>query len=448
MDEGGGPLGELTKASSARGVRRVRGSVNMVLLGSSKTGKTCFLKTYLGLGNTTTFSIYKPTVLDHFTLDVTAGSCESVKFSIFDVGGGSVNLLELCLKAADIVLLCFSVDDPLSLDEATRNWLQEVRHLAPTAHVVLVGLRSDARKAAKGDHTLIPPDRCRDVAARLPAPYFEASCRSRDAVQAVFRHAVEWAVASQPWAHRGHKRANSSITFVRLSSPRTVVPTSPTRSAPMQQAPPPPHPKLFDSGSDRCAASLLAEHLDGQRRISTHFPTHAVSSEHQPYCSPRRSFLADLLHSASCEEAKKPSRDKDKGLLSRFNSLLDPGRRRLSLNLGHSPFHSPVSTLTANSSAGSPADSSTGSLGSTPLPSPRHARVSPASPLPGSSLAPRAHTSKGGGLTRAKSTRMPSSPSLLPPGWSPKPPPPPPPPMAGAGEAAAAGAAATGVAPR
>lgn len=42
----------------------------------------------------------------------------------------------------DVILMCFAVDSPDSLDNITEKWTPEVRHFCPNVPIILVGLKT------------------------------------------------------------------------------------------------------------------------------------------------------------------------------------------------------------------------------------------------------------------------------------------------------------------
>lgn len=53
---------------------------------------------------------------------------------------------ELFTVGTDVFMLCFSVTNPPSLENAKKNWLAEIRILAPGASYILVGTKTDLRE--------------------------------------------------------------------------------------------------------------------------------------------------------------------------------------------------------------------------------------------------------------------------------------------------------------
>jgi small GTP-binding protein len=95
--------------------------VKVVLVGDGSVGKTSLLISY----TKDVFSEdYDPTVFDHFMTTVRVGN-HGVKLSMWDTPGqGEYDRFRpLAYSSADIFLICFAIDDPMSLDNALSKWV-------------------------------------------------------------------------------------------------------------------------------------------------------------------------------------------------------------------------------------------------------------------------------------------------------------------------------------
>lgn len=52
-----------------------------------------------------------------------------------------------CLSRSDVVVLCFSIANPNSLNHVKTMWYQEIKHFCPRTPVILVGCQLDLRYA-------------------------------------------------------------------------------------------------------------------------------------------------------------------------------------------------------------------------------------------------------------------------------------------------------------
>lgn len=101
-----------------------------------------------------------------------------------------------------MLLICFSVDAPESLENVEAKWLKEVRRYCPRVPVVLVANKSDLRtdpaivsELATHKQTPVSLERGEEVSRRIGAhAYMECSAKLKDGVRAVFDTAVRAAL--------------------------------------------------------------------------------------------------------------------------------------------------------------------------------------------------------------------------------------------------------------
>ncbi|WP_411023650.1 GTP-binding protein, partial [Salmonella sp. s51228] len=65
---------------------------------------------------------------------------QKVKLQIWDTAGQEEydRLRPLSYPDTDVILLCYSVDNPDSLENISEKWVPEVRHFCPTVPIILV----------------------------------------------------------------------------------------------------------------------------------------------------------------------------------------------------------------------------------------------------------------------------------------------------------------------
>lgn len=119
------------------------------------------------------------------------------------------------LFRSDVVLLCFSIANPVSLRNCRAMWYPEIRKFCPDTPVILVGCKNDlrymyrdetylsyfgdrspfVRAARKSD--LVMPDEARAVAKELGVAYYETSVFTYFGVNEVFENAIRAALIAR-----------------------------------------------------------------------------------------------------------------------------------------------------------------------------------------------------------------------------------------------------------
>ncbi|KAG5679661.1 hypothetical protein PVAND_009216 [Polypedilum vanderplanki] len=117
--------------------------IKLVIVGDGCVGKSYLLITYI-----TNFypNFYSATSFDILRTNVEHNG-KSVKLTIYDTGGCEEydRLRPLCYKEVDIVIMCFSIDKPHTLENIKTKWLPEIRHYCSDIPIVLVGCKLDLR---------------------------------------------------------------------------------------------------------------------------------------------------------------------------------------------------------------------------------------------------------------------------------------------------------------
>ncbi|EJU03901.1 hypothetical protein DACRYDRAFT_65013 [Dacryopinax primogenitus] len=115
----------------------------LVVLGDGACGKTSLLNVYTR-GYFT--AIYEPTVFENYVHDLVVDDTQ-VELSLWDTAGQEEfdRLRSLSYAETHLVLLCFSVDNPASLENVEGKWIEEVLEYCPGVKIVLVALKCDLR---------------------------------------------------------------------------------------------------------------------------------------------------------------------------------------------------------------------------------------------------------------------------------------------------------------
>jgi len=126
--------------------------VKLVVVGDGAVGKTCLVIAY----TTNTFAAnVLPTVFDNYTFDTLVDG-KFTRIGIWDTAGQADfdRLRPLSFRDTDVYLICFSVANPLSLQNVAEKWALEVKHYGPTVPIVLCATQVDLRDDDKTIATL------------------------------------------------------------------------------------------------------------------------------------------------------------------------------------------------------------------------------------------------------------------------------------------------------
>uniref|UniRef100_A0AAZ3QP14 Uncharacterized protein n=1 Tax=Oncorhynchus tshawytscha TaxID=74940 RepID=A0AAZ3QP14_ONCTS len=136
---------------------------------------------------------------------------QQVELALWDTAGQEDydRLRPLSYPDTDVILMCFSIDSPDSLENIPEKWTPEVKHFCPNVPIILVGNKKDLRndehtrrELAKMKQEPVKPEEARDMANRIGAfGYMECSAKTKDGVREVFEMATRAALQ----ARRGKK---------------------------------------------------------------------------------------------------------------------------------------------------------------------------------------------------------------------------------------------------
>nr|CDS20254.1 transforming protein RhoA [Echinococcus granulosus] len=115
----------------------------------------------------------------------------------------------LCLKITplsypetDVILMCFSIDSPDSLENISEKWTAEVKHFCPNVPIILVGNKKDLRndektrmELAKVKQSPVTTEQGKAKANQIGAyGYVECSAKTKENVREVFEMATRAAL--------------------------------------------------------------------------------------------------------------------------------------------------------------------------------------------------------------------------------------------------------------
>ncbi|KAJ2462147.1 GTP-binding protein Rho1, partial [Coemansia sp. RSA 2320] len=116
-----------------------------VVIGDGGCGKTCLLHVYRE-GEFPPDDEYIPTIFEEWVSEVQIQG-RVVELALWDTAGQEDydNVRYPCYNGASVVIICFSVDSPDSLDNVQEKWIGEVLEYAADVPLLLVGLKEDLR---------------------------------------------------------------------------------------------------------------------------------------------------------------------------------------------------------------------------------------------------------------------------------------------------------------
>lgn len=115
--------------------------VSCLLVGDSKVGKTCMVRSYT---QNEFPNEYKPTLLDNYKASVDTTLCR-VNLEITDISGTHEldSIRKAMIMGADVAIICYSMLDSNSLASAKDFWHKEILSVADYLPILLVGTQKD-----------------------------------------------------------------------------------------------------------------------------------------------------------------------------------------------------------------------------------------------------------------------------------------------------------------
>lgn len=172
----------------------------LITVGDGGCGKTSLLTVY----TTAEFPRnYVPTVFETYVQDLTHNG-KPVSLSLWDTAGQEEydRLRPLSYPESNVILVCFAIDCPPSLENIIDKWFPEVRHFCPSTPLLLVGLKSDLRRNRNAQELLkaqgltpVTFQQASAVAEKMGAQYIECSSKENQGVTEVFDLAINTALS-------------------------------------------------------------------------------------------------------------------------------------------------------------------------------------------------------------------------------------------------------------
>ncbi|KAG6819974.1 Rho GTPase [Arthromyces matolae] len=175
----------------------------VVVCGDGACGKTSLLNVFTRGFFT---QVYEPTVFENYVQDILVDE-QVVELSLWDTAGQEEfdRLRSLSYAETHVIMICFSVDNPVSLENVEAKWIDEILEHCPGVKLVLVALKCDLRddRGVKerlqryGGHT-VEYEEGLAVARRIRASrYLECSSKHNRGVTEVFYEAARVALSTR-----------------------------------------------------------------------------------------------------------------------------------------------------------------------------------------------------------------------------------------------------------
>lgn len=175
----------------------------LVVVGDGACGKTSLLTSFC---HNSFSEIYLPTIHETYLASVKHEDQEIV-FALWDTAGEEDydRLRPLSYPRTDVVLICFNVDNPVSLQNILFKWYPEIKHFCPSVPIILVATKLDLRYnreivenlSERKLKTVSYADGLK-VSKKIKAfGYVECSAKTIEGVKGVFGKAAEVVVRRQ-----------------------------------------------------------------------------------------------------------------------------------------------------------------------------------------------------------------------------------------------------------
>ncbi|MEE6519886.1 hypothetical protein FKM82_017652 [Ascaphus truei] len=175
----------------------------LVIVGDGACGKTCLLRM---IRKDVFLEVYIPNVFENYVVDIAVDG-KQVELALWDTAGQEDydQLRPLSYPRTDVILMCFSIDNPDSFENITEKWTPEVKHFCSNVPIILVGNKKDLRndehtrkELTKMKQEPVKPEEGWDMANRIGAfRYMECSAKMKDGVREVFEMAARAALQAR-----------------------------------------------------------------------------------------------------------------------------------------------------------------------------------------------------------------------------------------------------------
>ncbi|KAJ2747152.1 GTP-binding protein Rho1 [Coemansia sp. BCRC 34301] len=175
----------------------------LVIVGDGACGKTCLLIVF---SKGTFPEAYVPTVFENYVADVEVDG-KRVELALWDTAGQEDydRLRPLSYPDSHVILICFAIDSPDSLDNVQEKWISEVLHFCQGLPIILVGCKMDLRndprtidELRKSNQTPVSYEKALEVSRIIGAKeYLECSAKTGEGVNEAFEAATRAALKAK-----------------------------------------------------------------------------------------------------------------------------------------------------------------------------------------------------------------------------------------------------------
>ncbi|KDE06314.1 GTP-binding protein rho2 [Microbotryum lychnidis-dioicae p1A1 Lamole] len=181
----------------------------LVVVGDGATGKTSLLSVF-SMGEFP--QEYEPTIFENYVAEIRLDG-KAVQLALWDTAGQESfeRLRPLSYASAHVILICYAVDSPDSLENVTTKWIEEVRAHLKDVPVLLVGLKKDLRDGNQSPARCISTQEGEETAREIGAKaFFETSALFNEGVDEVFESATRQAMLVRTTNETSARRMNGA----------------------------------------------------------------------------------------------------------------------------------------------------------------------------------------------------------------------------------------------
>lgn len=199
----------------------------LVIVGDGACGKTCLLIVH---SRAQFPEMYVPTVFENYISHMKVDG-RDVELELWDTAGQEDydRLRPLSYPDSNVILICYSVDLPDSLENVVDKWSGEISHFCPNVRFLVVGCKVDLRDDPEVLNTLkaeglapVSTEQGRSVAEKIGASgFYECSSRTGQGVKEVFEAAA--IAALQPKKNAKHSTKQRLKKGEKLHKPCYVL---------------------------------------------------------------------------------------------------------------------------------------------------------------------------------------------------------------------------------